>query len=196
MKLDAINYELGYIFLSVYFIWIAPVIVLHITYYFKDRGILLVIDLFQKKISYQKKKSFIEFSFNDIDRIDQYKTPGLNRKAHGWALWDDYNYTTITLKNKRIILITCFIANELNINIDKEKIFIHKVIFPVLRKPNLNNINAKEEILIPEIYTKKISKKTYNELNDIIKHRSEYHNSFVEAAKRELIKRNAIEDRE
>jgi hypothetical protein len=106
---------------------------LHFTYQIENWKSELIIDTKNAIAAYLGKGKLIEFKFSEIERIDVFMTPGLERGAPGWVTWDTYHFLRITLVNGDVIFITCLMANNLEFPIDRSKVKLHQTLFPYLR---------------------------------------------------------------
>lgn len=126
--------EYIYIAVSLYgFLLMFPTLFIHFSYLITNYKDQLKISFDSEIIEYQHKGRKILFHFNEIQLIDEYKTPALLRRSPGWLPWETYHYIKITLDNGKEIFITCFMANELELPIDKSRIKLHKIFYPYLR---------------------------------------------------------------
>jgi hypothetical protein len=110
-----------------------PTIKIHLEYYIKNRNSNLKVNYKDKVVEYEHKGNKTTFQFEDIQLIDQYRTPALIEKRVGWLPWESYNYAKVKLKDGKQLIITCFLIDEFELPIDKAKIKIHKVFYPNIK---------------------------------------------------------------
>ncbi|HVW98376.1 MAG TPA: hypothetical protein VHA56_20585 [Mucilaginibacter sp.] len=99
-------------FFSIYYIvLLIPTILLHFEYYLRNKNDLVMIDLYQKIISYNTSPSI---HFSEIERIILYVPPVWHRKGFIRLLpFEDYRYATIELKSGKQYIITCLMMYDL-----------------------------------------------------------------------------------
>jgi len=122
------------IMLIPFILFILPTLYIHLEYYFTNRNDILKIDDATNRVEYTYKNKTINFNFNDVVSIEQFKTPIVFEKRTPWLPWDTYNYTKIILMNGEQIFITCDMIDEFDLPILKEKKKEYTVWLPYLRR--------------------------------------------------------------
>lgn len=110
------NFDLGLkLHLLLSLLWL-PTVIIHITYWLKNRDSVVIIDIKEKRLIYKKGTKIINFNREEIDNCE------INKSSSRIASWGQYCYILIVLKDKRQIVITNFITepnniiNSLNLN--------------------------------------------------------------------------------
>lgn len=111
-----------------------PTLYVHIEYYIINYKDKLFVDFQTDKLKYFHKGKNIDFHLRDVKLLKIYKTPPLIENRLPWLPWATYNYVIIKLNNGKKIFITCFLVNELNLNIPSSKKRLVKVLFPYIRR--------------------------------------------------------------
>ena len=122
------------IMLVPFILFILPTLYIHLEYYFTNRNDILKIDDAKNGVEHTHMNKTIDFDFNDITSIEQFKTPIVFEKRASWVPWDTYNYTKILLNNQEQIFITCHMIDEFDLPIVKEKKKEYVVWLPYLRR--------------------------------------------------------------
>ena len=111
-----------------------PTFFVHLQYYLKNKDVLLAIDTRKKIVKYSRGNQLTVFRFEDIEFLEQYKTPPIIEKRATWLPWATYNYAKVKLVSREEFIITCFLVDEFELPIDKSKIKLHSVFLPYIRK--------------------------------------------------------------
>jgi hypothetical protein len=93
-----------------FFIDMLPTIIIHVQYWIKNHGAVLTINTETKELFYKKHAKQVKYSFTDIDLLQYYRNLG---KGSGWNSFGQYRYYKITFNDKKQIVITCLMINNI-----------------------------------------------------------------------------------
>jgi hypothetical protein len=116
-----------------------PTIYIHIEYLLTNLREELIVNDQDQLLEITSGKINKLISYDDIVLFEQFKTPPLIEKRQQWLPWASYNYVVISTKNKERIVITCFLVDELEIEIPEEKVKLKKVIYPNINRFNISD---------------------------------------------------------
>ncbi len=114
-----------------------PTIYVHIEYILTSRGMALTVDDQDQLLKIKTKNSERLIRFDDIVLFEQFKTPPLIDKRQQWLPWASYNYVTITTSNNERFVITCFLIDEFELKIPKDRIKLTKALYPSINRFDL-----------------------------------------------------------
>jgi hypothetical protein len=118
---------IGQIFLLVY---ILPMVLLHLNYYFENKGDYLFYDKAQGAFIYGKNKTETIFDLSDVESITCSKSKTLAEDRSPFFPWDIYNYTKIQLKNGDKLKLSSLLVYELDKEVRFTEIKIKKTFYP------------------------------------------------------------------
>lgn len=111
-----------------------PTLIIYVSYLLANNKDKMIIDFKNETIKYYHKNDELYFNFDDIKQIDIYINHSKARGAPGWLPWDIYHYMALTLNSGKELLVTSLLADELKIPVEEDKIYLHKVFYPYIRK--------------------------------------------------------------
>jgi hypothetical protein len=125
-----------FIFLSFlgFFLFFIPLVILHLNYFSTNKRHILHYYPYQNRIDIIKNNDVTSFHFDDIKNVFQYKTFPLAENRVQWFPWDNYNYSVINLENGHKLIITSLLVPNLDLPIDKSKVFIVKTFYPYIKE--------------------------------------------------------------
>jgi hypothetical protein len=100
--------------------WV-PALIVHISYWFKNKNVRVIIDRNEKTLTYEKNGKIIKFNRSDIKLCE------LNHSSYSRSTMTDYSYLWFILNDKQKIVITNFVTepeniiNALNLKYTSEK---------------------------------------------------------------------------
>jgi hypothetical protein len=102
-------------FFLLFLIEVLSVVILNIQYLLKNWNAVLMVDNVKQSIQYHQKQQFLEYKIHEIERIRYYATSGhISRKGSSlWYTFDPYRFYKITFKDKREIVVTCLMINNI-----------------------------------------------------------------------------------
>ena len=104
------------IFPIIFLIDSLPAIIMHIQYLLKNRKSVLILNTESKELIFESQgKEKLAYSFNDIISLDYYRSYG---KGSGWHAFGQYRYYKITFIDKKEIIITCLMINDIENTIE------------------------------------------------------------------------------
>lgn len=118
--------------LIILLIFLVPQFILHINYYTKNKGFILVCDLVNQDITISHKGKSVSFSFSDIELIKRYKSYPLAENRMHWFPWDSYNYSIIRLRNGQEVILTSLLVLNLDLPIEPKKVKLIKTFYPII----------------------------------------------------------------
>lgn len=116
-----------------FFLFLIPQIVLHLNYYFKNRGDVLFYDLSQRKITINHNDISHTFLFEDILLVERFKSFPLAEDRMQWFPWDSYNYSVIYLKDGLKFIVTSLLVPNMNLPIESNRIKLRKMFYPITK---------------------------------------------------------------
>ncbi len=100
-----------------------PTLIVHVQYLANNWHATLTIDRNQNKISYSTKEFEKQYSFESIEKITRLSCYNQSAPSHSFG---DYFYYKIFLKDENPLIITCLLADDLEI--------YQSIIFPTFEK--------------------------------------------------------------
>jgi len=110
-----------------------PQLVLHLNYYFRNKGDIFFYDPSRQKITIEHKGQSVNFSFSEIELIKRFKSYPLAEKRLQWFPWDSYNYSVIRLKGGKEFIVTSLLVPDMDLPIESEKIMLVKTFYPIVQ---------------------------------------------------------------
>lgn len=109
-----------------FLLFLIPQMIIHLNYYFVNKGDVLFYDPDHRKITIDRKGVSHSFSFDDIDFIEWNTSYPLAENRSQWLPWDSYNHSIIKLKNGRKFVITSLLIPNMELPITSGKIKLKK----------------------------------------------------------------------
>ena len=116
----------------VFVIWGGPSILLHLNYYYINRSSKLFYYREKGKIEFINDKDMLGFTMDDIDSVVRFVSSNFAAGRAAFLPWDNYNHSSIFLKNGQRIIITSLLVQNLNLPIPEEKITTRKNFFRLI----------------------------------------------------------------
>lgn len=107
------DYNISAFFIVLTFLFLIdtlPTIIVHTQYWIKNHGAIFTINTETKELKYEKSTRQFFYSFNDIISLQYYRNLG---KGSGWNSFGQYRYYKIILNDKKEIIITCLMINDI-----------------------------------------------------------------------------------
>jgi hypothetical protein len=107
----------AFILIAIFFLFIdtLPTIAVHIQYYIINRKSLLILNTTAKELTFKTDTSQTNYSFDEINTIKYYRSYG---KGSGWHSFGEYRYYKIVFTDKKEIIITCLMVNDIQQTLD------------------------------------------------------------------------------
>lgn len=127
---EGFSWDLLNFFFIYYLILFIPTILLHCEYYLINKNDIIIINIYQKNISFNFNPAIY---FSELEKITLYMPPVWYRKSFIRFLpFEDYRYATIKLMSGNQYIITCLMMYDLEkvmsaisgVSIEKKKRFI------------------------------------------------------------------------
>lgn len=115
------NLKIEWYYLIILCLFWIPALIVHISYWFKNKNVRVIIDRNEKTLTYEKNGEIIKFNRSDIKRCE------LNHSSFSRSTMIDYSYLWFILNDKRKVVITNFVTepeniiNALNLKYTSEK---------------------------------------------------------------------------
>ena len=121
------NYTLMGIFVFVLFV--LPAIILHVNYYFVNRGDVIEYSSQDKVVMITHRGVTTFFTMDDISHVE--KSISFNEAAKRVPVvsWDKYNHSVIYLTNGNVFTITSLLVPDFDLPIENERIKIKRNIY-------------------------------------------------------------------
>jgi hypothetical protein len=126
--------------LGMFLLFFLPTLFLHIEYLLQNCNDEIVIDSEKQEIEYIHQGIKYKYSFKDIDYVEQFITPPLHEKRMHWFPWASYNYVKIRLRNNENIIVTCFLIDQLDLEVDSVNFKVRKVFYPSILRLDLKKL--------------------------------------------------------
>lgn len=113
--------------LGLFLLFLVPQMAIHLRFYLLNKGRTFFYLPDQQRMSLMLKSGrTIQFSFDDIKRVERSKSiPLAENRAH-WFPWDNYNYSVIYLKDGQQFVITSLLVPNMDLPLDESKIKLRK----------------------------------------------------------------------
>lgn len=128
---------------SIFFI---PQLILHLRYYYVNRGYVFYYFPFESKIKIRATTGEeTEFHLNDIKQVHYFKSFPQAENRMQWLATDSYSFARIYLKNGKQFLITSLVVPNMNLPLEKEKIRLSKTLYayPLTKERPLKELKGK-----------------------------------------------------
>lgn len=112
----------------------APVLIIHLNYYFTNKGDILRYNVQERKITILHKGVETTFVMDDIDRVDRFMSFNKAADRADFLPWDGYNHSDIYLKDGQKITITSLLVPNLNLPIDSDRINVKTSVYRLARR--------------------------------------------------------------
>lgn len=113
--------------LVIFLIFFIPQLILHLRYYWLDRGRTLYYYPNRLMLSLELKDGRkFDIPLEDFEYVELNKTPPFAEKRLYWTPWDSYNYSVIRLKNGQQFQITSLLVLDLDVPLDYEMVKLRK----------------------------------------------------------------------
>lgn len=108
-------------------LFLIPQLIVHLRFYFHDRGRTFYYTPAQQQLSLRLKNGdTFGFSFDDIESVERNKSIPLAENRMLWFPWDSYNYSVIRLKNGQRFVVTSLLVTSMDLPLDESKIKLRK----------------------------------------------------------------------
>ncbi|MBC9812637.1 hypothetical protein H9Y05_09155 [Crocinitomicaceae bacterium CZZ-1] len=127
-------------------VFLIPQLILHIRYYYINRGYIFYYYPQELKIKIRTTTGEeTEFYFDDIKQVYYVKSFPQAENRMQWLATDSYSFARIYLKNGKQFLITSLIIPNMNLPLEKEKIRISKTFYayPLTKERPLKELKKK-----------------------------------------------------
>lgn len=115
-----------------FLIFFIPQLVLHLNYYFANKGDVFFYDPGNRTITIDNKGVSHTFTFDDIESIERYKSFPLAENRMQWFPWDSYNYSVIHLKGGKQFIVTSLLVPNMDLPIEAGKVRLKKVFYKLV----------------------------------------------------------------
>lgn len=114
----------------IFILFLVPQLILHLRYYWLNRGCVFYYYPSELKINIQKTVgNETEFFLDDIKQVHYFKSFPLAENRMQWLATDSYSYARIYLKNGQQFLITSLVVPNMNLPLEQEKIRLSKTLY-------------------------------------------------------------------
>lgn len=109
-----------------FFVFFIPHLIIHLNYYYLNRNDLFGVDNLQGKIFFEQDGVRKNYGFADIEFVEQYRSLPFAENRTRWFPWDKYNYSIISLKGGKKIIVTSLLVPKLELELDEDKKVLKK----------------------------------------------------------------------
>lgn len=166
----------GYAFLFL------PVFILHITYFIKNRGTVLIID--SESFTIEEKGRECKYYLRDIKKIRKsiFSDYRHSKEQRNWfpAPWRKYGYLRIVTEDDKTYFLTSLMIDPINPPLEVNEIKYH--IFPLLDEPQEDLISEKESRLKQKKLTIANYKRKFSDFTEDQLKKKTVENGFVKEA--------------
>lgn len=99
-----------FIYVFLFFFSVVPTLFLHIQYYFRNRGAVLIINSDSETLSFVQANILLQHALSEIKNIEGVASYG---KGTGWYSFGEYRYCKINFTDNTNIIITCLMVNDI-----------------------------------------------------------------------------------
>ena len=168
-------------------VFLLPQLLLHLNYYFTNKGDIFIYDGSNKIITLDHKGVSNTFELDEIDCIQRFMSHALADSSVQWYPWDGYNHSIIYLKNGERFIVTSLLVPNLNLPVNPDIVKEKKSFY------RWASYSEESENSIPEVFMKTVKTKSNKELQEIVMSKgNKYSPDFISAAKRELVSRGEV----